>query len=290
MDWQNWWFKNRFKIILGIIFTSSFLLILLILNRPDGKLHVIFCDVGQGDGILIKTPGQQTILVDGGPDAKILSCLGSKLPFWQREIDLLILTHPEADHMVGQIEVLRRYKVNMILNTGATNNTPEYQAYLHEIELKKVAHQTIKRGQQINLGKGVGMSVLWPTDNVINVPTMNETSLVLRLYFGQFCVFLTGDAPEVVQQDLVNFNDPDLEKTCSVFKVAHHGSKTGTSEKLLEQIKPKLAVISVGKYNKFGNPTPQTIEKLSKAGISIKRTDRDGAIEVVSDGKSWYTR
>lgn len=274
---------SEIKILKEPLFWLSLFLVLLCLflfNLPDNNLHLVFCDVGQGDATLIVYK-QNQILVDGGPDQKVLSCLSQNLPFYDRRIEMVVLTHPEEDHFFGLIDVLKRYDVRYFVSNGIKKSSASF-AELEKIkEEKKVLSVLVKTGDQIKIGL-LFFSVLWPEKDYIQTKELNDSTVVLKLSFGDFEALLTGDISEKVE-NLLN-----LDKV-EVLKVAHHGSKFSTSTAFLNLVKPYLAVISVGE-NRFGHPTAEVLERLKQAGAKILRTDQIGTIEIVSDGRQWYTR
>lgn len=251
---------------------------------PDGKLHLIFCDVGQGDGILLKTPKGDEVLIDGGPDDSVLSCLGKFMPFYDRNLELMVLTHPQADHMIGLISVFERYNVEKVLRTAAINRTAGFEEFKKaEISEKSQEFQAIS-DIKINLDTNLTATILWPPPgNFASVADLNDTGIVLRVDFGQFCALLTADATINVWTQL---SAAGKLRHCYLLKVAHHGSKNATSQQFLELVSPKLAVISVGAHNRYGHPHKQVIDQLQQHGIQVLRTDQKGTVEVVSDGKN----
>lgn len=270
--------KPLFWLILGLI-----LIWVAIFHLPDNQLHLVFCDVGQGDAILIYR-GSTQILVDGGPNQKVLNCLANHLPFWDREIEMVVATHPEADHISGLVDVIERYKVKHFVINSVGKDTAVFQEFQAAVLNEETNAYFPKVGDRINLGS-LRLSVLWPQsqEKVLGATTVdretNETSIVLKLSFGEFDALLTGDIGIKTENQL---DLSDIE----VLKVAHHGSKYSTREEFLKKIQPELAVISVGK-NPWGHPTEEVIEKLSNLEIEILRTDENGEVEVISDGKSW---
>lgn len=258
----------------------------LVSGRPDGKLHINFCDVGQGDAIFLQNPQGEDILIDGGPDAKVLDCISGKMPFYDRTLELMVLSHPQADHLVGLIEVLKRFKVEKILATSATNNTAEFEAWQEAVKKEKAGKFEAKKGKVIDFGAGLKGEVLWPQD-FIYYRDVNETSQVLRITYGDFCAFLTGDA---TKNTWLSLSSAGELKQCLLLKVPHHGSKNNLDDLLLTNTKPKIAIISVGKNNHFGHPSKETLGLLEKYGVKILRTDKNGTIEIVSDGKRWWLK
>lgn len=252
-------------------------------NEGSG-LKVYFFDVGQGDSALIKTPDRQKILIDGGPSGAVVEKLGQNLPFYDKTINLMILTHPHADHLDGLVEVLKRYEVKKILATGAINSTPDYLAWLEEIKKENVPMEIAKAGQMIDFGDGSKIEILSPAEDFSGKQpdNLNNTSIVCKLIFGETSFLFTGDAEKEVE-DILIAGGADLK--ADVLKVGHHGSKNSTSQEFLEAVKPKFAVISVGKKNTFGHPNAGTLSRLEKLGAEIFRTDRGGDIIISSDGQ-----
>jgi len=262
-------------ILVGVSFYQSF--------EESKALEVDFFDVGQGDAILIKTPDHQRILIDGGPSSAVVNKLGENLPFFEKEIDLIILTHPHADHLDGLIEVLKRYEVKKILSTGVTHTTPDYLAWLEEIKNKNVPMEIARAGETLDFGGGVKMEFFYPSEDLAgkSVENLNDTSIVAKLIFGQTSFLFTGDAEMEVENELIG-GGADLK--ADVLKVAHHGSKNATSQDFLEKVQPKFAVISVGVDNQFGHPNAMTVKRLENVGVEIFRTDKDGDVKIKSDG------
>ena len=272
--------KPFFWLFLILILFGGF-----IFSLPDKQLHLIFCDVGQGDAVLISYRTTQ-ILIDGGPDNQVLNCLSKHMPFWDRQIEMVILTHPEGDHFTGLIDVLKRYNVTYFVSNGLSppsDNSGFFRELKEKSESKKIKFVTVKGKDKMKIGS-LSLLFLWPEKSYLNVDDLNDSSVVLKLSYGSFKALLTGDISEKVE-NLLNSPADGIE----VLKIAHHGSKFSTSEEFLNKIKPQLAVISVGKNN-FGHPTQEVLERLRKAGIKTLRTDKQGEIEIVSNGREWYTK
>jgi len=296
--------KNFF----GLIFILLALLVWgAVFSLPDPNLHLTFCDVGQGDAILLSHRSTQ-VLVDGGPDNKVLHCLAEKMPFWDRTVEMVILTHPQADHFTGLIDVSERYKVKQFVVNSIVNDSAGFWQFHQAVLEEEAKIYSPQAGDRIRLG-AIQFLVLWPKEKLgselvwqsphlrgepgsipehlggetLGAATysgdLNETSIVLKLSFGTFDALLTGDIGTQTE------NQIDLSDV-EVLKVAHHGSKYSTSEEFLQQIQPEMAIISVGK-NRFGHPTEEVIERISELEIKLLRTDQVGEIEVVSDGKEW---
>ncbi|MEE9324066.1 MAG: ComEC/Rec2 family competence protein [Dehalococcoidia bacterium] len=260
------------------------------LTQPPDTLRVTFLDVGQGDAILIETPSRHQILVDGGPSPLNIALeLGEALPFWDRTIDLLVLTHPDDDHVTGLVEVLKRYEVKEILDTPIAVDSPAYAEWLSLIKTKGIPRTIAQAGQEIDLGGDIQLTVLNPLAGPLEgtASDINNNSTVLRITYGDISFLLTGDIEGFTEGLLVEGNR-DLAST--VLKVAHHGSKTSTTSDFLSVVDPEIAVISVGVENPFGHPHADTLNTLE--GViedeRIYQTAQHGTIEVETDGhKLW---
>ena len=257
------------------------------------NLHVIACDVGQGDAILIQRINTQ-ILIDSGPNDSVLNCLGKYMPFWDRTIELAILTHPDKDHSGGYLNVFKTYKIKNFL-TNDLNNKLFSSQY---IELLR--NEVGGRGTEViypDIGMGIRVSLIYldilhPSQDFQSSKT-NNYSIVNILKYGNFKAIFTGDIEDVVS-DLVSTR-PELGEV-NYIKVPHHGSKNGLSEKLLQAIKPKVAVISVGRKNSYGHPHKEVLDLLrsssaiEKYKLKILRTDEIGDVEIISDSQTFWTK
>ncbi|OGF18759.1 hypothetical protein A3I35_00640 [Candidatus Falkowbacteria bacterium RIFCSPLOWO2_02_FULL_45_15] len=277
--------KQIAVIFLTIAVAASLTLaVFLYFYQPPRRLTVNFLDVGQGDGSFIQTPFGQNIIIDGGDGQKILPELGRVLPFYDRTIDLMILTHPHEDHIGGLVKILGRYRVQKILATGVVHNTPTYLAWLEAVKRKNIPLVIIDRRQEINLGPDLKMEILWPQASLLNqeIDNLNDSSIVLELIYQEQKFLFMGDAENVLTPGLSQ-GERRLSEA-DVLKVAHHGSDDATSEEFLQIVKPKTAVISVGKDNAFGHPSLRAIKRLEKLGAKIYRTDNNGWVKIISDG------
>ncbi len=248
----------------------------------EKNLKIIFLDVGQGDAILIKTPEKKNILIDGGPDKSIIYKLDQQLPFYERKIDCMILTHPDPDHLNGLVEVLKRYQVEQVFYNGVDDMDSTYLEFLKEIEEKKIKKEIVWLGKFIELD-GLKLEILFPFENLSgqSFKNDNEASMVFKLTLGQVKILLTGDATKKVEEQLIKSN---LDLKADLLKVAHHGARDATSLEFLENVKPTYAVISVGK-NRFGHPSLRVLRNLEKIKTQILRTDKLGDIIFETDGK-----
>lgn len=281
------------KAIKNSVFVLSILLFLNILAfivvfdliRSNPSLEVNFFDVGQGDTIFIESPKRHQILIDGGPGSTILEKLAGEMPFWDKTIDLIILTHPEYDHMTGLIEVLKRYKVENILWTGVVRETAEAQEWEKLIKEEEAQIKIATAGQKIIMNPGLVIEILHPFEILEGriFEDSNNTSIVSKLIFGENSFLFSGDIYKSVEKE---FLDRGIVIGSDVLKVSHHGSKTSTSEDFLKKVSPEIAVILAGKDNPYGHPHEVVLETLAKCGIKILRTDEQGDIKIISDGTS----
>lgn len=269
---------------MGIIFLTG--------QKADGLLHVNILDVGQGDAILIQTPKGKTILIDGGPDNTVIRELGEVLPFYKRTIDLIILTHPDRDHLVGLLEVVKRYKVKGALVTGVSKRDPMYESFLSFLNSKNVHVKFANAENDIEFEEDIFLDILFPDNTLLASPPIdiNETSIIFRLDYLETNALFTGDAEESTEEYMVKKYEKLDELSvlrADLLKTGHHGSKTSSTKEFLEAVMPKLAAISVGRDNKFGHPVPEVLKRLERAGAKISRTDIQGRLEFVSDGNEW---
>lgn len=256
-------------------------------TRPDGRLHVWFLDVDQGDGILIQTPSGRQALIDGGRHpALLLSELGAAMPFWDRSLDLLVLTHPDGDHMDAQIEAARRFAVGQAVTSAPAAAQEKASPWRDALALRATPLTLIHSGGWIDLGDGAALWVLWPPSMPITGEDAdNENSLVLKLVYGDFSLLLTGDAGIASETAWLASGAP---LAATVLKVGHHGSAGSTGPGFVAAVNPHLAVIQVGADNSYGHPADAVLENL--AGRTVLRTDEVGRIHVVSDGREmWVT-
>lgn len=268
----------------GIFFSQAY-------RFHDGKLHIVFCDVGQGDGIFIRTPNRTDILLDGGPDQKVLSCLSSHMEFWDRTIDLAILSHPHQDHFVGLIDVIKRYSVLSFGNEKLRNKSEGFASFQNILQQKKIVPRTLAAGSKITIGDGVVLTILAPSQEFLTKTSPNGYigesgefgSLIMLLTYKDFRAVFTSDS----QADNLSSAIGNMHHSVSLLQVPHHGSKTGLSRDILEVLGAKLAIISVGKNNRYHHPHGETLKLLRDEDMRILRTDQNGEIEIISDGKTW---
>jgi len=269
--------KKLFFIILisGLIFYS---LISVCLFIKTDYFRVIFFDVGQGDSALIITPGGKTILIDGGPDQKVLRGLGEALPFWQRKIDLLVITHAHDDHITGLIEVSSRYKIGQILYNNLNFKTPNLEALIKVLRNKKIKMLPVNAGMSFNFNNNCSLNIL-AANKELDLDE-NDYSIIAKFNCLNKKILLAGDAGVFIENKLlasgVNLNS-------DIFKISHHGSTTANSENFLKAINPLAVVVSVGLNNKFKHPATIILDRLQKMLVDIYRTDKQGTISFLAN-------
>ncbi len=270
---------------LGAIFSFEYV------KFHDGRLHLVFCDVGQGDGIFIRTPSGKNIVIDAGPDEKIINCIEGNIPFWDRKIDLAMLTHPHLDHFYGFNYIFKKYRVSYFATEKLENRSESFKNFKDSAKKANIKTNYVYAGDKFKIKDKVTLTVLGPSKDFIQRTSSQGqigesgefASLIILVSYGNFQVLTTGDSQSGGLTQALSADAKNID----VLEVPHHGSKTGISEEILSISNPGLSVISVGKNNKYGHPASYTLDLLKKFNIPILRTDKDGEIEIVSDGKTW---
>ena len=279
--------------ILIVAIISLFTLVLHdLISYNDGKLHVVVCDVGQGDAIFITTPASTQILIDGGPDRSVLNCLDKNMPFWDRSIDAIILSHPHADHLMGLIDVLDRYDIGEFYVEDVPAESKIYKLLEARLADKKLSAKVLFANEKFSEKIGFKIQIYWPRLKKIKEVDHNSTdldlnglSIISKIAYGNFTMLLTGDSNSKVLYEIAN-EVGDLD----IFMFPHHGSKTSASESFLNITKPELAIISVGENNTFGHPSKTSLGLLKNYKTQVLRTDKNGEIEIVSNGKTYLIK
>ena len=255
--------------------------------EAERNLVIHFFDVGQGDGIFFELPNHVQVLIDGGPGSGILAKLGSVMPFWDHTIDVVILTHPHADHLDGLIDVLKRYDVGMVIESGVSYVTSDYDEWNRLLAQKHVHVVYAHAGERVSLSERAVLDILYPFKDMIGARFANvhDSMVVAKLSYGSSMALFMGDAEKIIEYKLVSSG---IEIAADVLKVGHHGSKTSTTQEFLDAVRPRMAVISVGRKNRFGHPHQEVVERIKNTGISLFRTDEQGDVTLASDGKNFF--
>jgi competence protein ComEC len=277
--------KAIWLLIIGVLLTANLVVWLIFTDTSEEQFKVRFYDVGQGDAALITTPDGYNVLVDGGPNNKVSEYLNHDLPINDRSLDLVILTHPQSDHMYGLINVIKNFEVKKIITSNVSHTTSEYKLWIDTVNNQGLSLIYAKAGDTLSLGSNTNIRFNWPkTNQPQSVSDLNTASLVFTLSYNSLDILMTGDADSQVQPYDNNFD------TVEVLKVPHHGSKTALDKDFLSKINPKVSIISSGRNNRYGHPHEDLVEQLQDIKTKIFRTDQEGTIEIVSDGKIWYTQ
>src|SRR3989338_8140793 len=272
-----------FTITLGLGFTLAQDLL-----KITGELELHVLDIGQGDAIVLQTPEGHTILIDGGPGAGVLEELGDVLPFFDRTLDLLVLTHPHEDHVAGLVPVLDRFEVKGVLLSVPDYENKSYEAFLAQVAEEKIPVYFAEADRDFEFGS-VTLDVLYPFEPVSGkLENVNNASVVIRVVSGEDEILLTGDAEQEVEAELLAaWNAGELELEADILKAGHHGSRTSSTLEFLEAVDAKLMIISSGTGNDYGHPHEETLEKAADLGIEVLRTDLEGTISIVLGEPHW---
>jgi len=248
--------------------------------RASNNLEIYFLDVGQGDSELVILPGGIQVLIDGGKGNRVVQELTSILPFFDRYLDLVILSHPETDHFLGLIDVLKNYRVGAFIYNGRQGAADSWPVLIESLRDKKISAVTLAAGDRICYRENC-FNVLSPTADFLKSKETNDSSLVMELSAAGVRTLFTGDIGEKIE----NFLTKNYTLKIDILKVGHHGSKFSTGQKFLASILPRLAFIEVGK-NSYGHPTKEVLARLASIGAQIYRTDNNGTVKIVVAGDS----
>jgi competence protein ComEC len=286
---------RRFLIIFLIMLNVAVFVPPPIAVAVTGKLRVSFLDVGQGDAAVVELPDGKAIVIDAGPRTGNYDA-GERIvaPFLRRRgvprVDMLIMSHPHDDHLGGIPSVLEQFDVAEILESGQPVKSSTYRRYITDVRAEGCIVDTARSGMPILRIGNLELYVIFPTilfidsDTTHRSPNLNNTSVVIRMQYRDVSLLFTGDAEMEAEGEMVSRYGDFLH--CSLLKTGHHGSKTSSTEEFLDAVHPTYAVISVGRFNKFGHPSEDVISRLHALHAEIYRTDEEGAIIFESDGKT----
>ena len=277
---ENYKKHGLFFLVLILLFLTLLFFYLDWRNSHRGFTFAML-DVGQGDGLFIESPTGTQVLVDSGPPKKLLGKLVGMMPFFDRSIDILIITNPDTDHIGSFVDIVKNYKIGMVVEPGTYNESKTYQNLKQQITDKNIPVVLAQAGMEIDLGGGARMEILFP-DRDVSLWDTNDGSMIARVWYGETSIMLTGDASSqtekiILQKYGAEYLDSDI------LKVGHHGSRTSSSYSFVDAVSPEYAFISNGKDNKYGHPHIDTLETLAYFGAKILRTDLLGTIILSCD-------
>ena len=245
------------------------------------ELTVSFLDIGQGDSIFIESPGGTQVLVDAGPDKDVLRELGKVMPFYDRSIDVVIATHPDADHIGGIPDVLKRFKVGLYIETDLQKEGGVFDEIHRVLDEKKIRRFTVDHRSEMLVDHRVLFDILFPVVSTKGFES-NTSSIVLHIAYGDRSFMLTGDSPKRIERYLVLVYGDLLQS--DVLKAGHHGSRTSSDELFAKTVAPEYVVISAGCDNRYGHPHKEVIDLFENLGSIISRTCGEGTITFTTDG------
>lgn len=278
--------KTQWRMWVMAVLLAANAFIWYVVWREDrrGILTLTVLDVGQGDAIFIDAPSGNQMLIDAGPpDDAVVSSLGRGMPFYDRSIDLVALSHPHLDHYGGLPSVFERFRVDGFVTSGTVTDTPDFSQFERVVERASLVPIPLVAGTRIDLGLGAVLEVLAP-QIVLPAASPHEGMLVMRLVYGDTSVFLTGDMERPLERYLVAGQGKQGLHS-NVLKVGHHGSYTSSDELFLAAVDATYGVISVGAHNRYGHPKQVTLDTLERFKLTTYRTDQNGSVRVTSDGR-----
>lgn len=279
-------FKKNYRLIIvcALLLAIFFVWQAVYLEVPSKTLTVAFLNVGQGDAAYIESPVHKQMIIDGGPNGALLSEIGKLMPWYDRYIDVIMVTNPDVDHYGGFIDLLKRYQVGLVIEAGTVGAAPSYKIFEDLIAQKNIKKISARRGQSIDLGGGAHFDILFPDRDISKLST-NNGSTIGQLVYGGSTVMFTGDAPIDTEEYVVLLDSTRIKS--DILKTGHHGSKTSASESFVAAVAPQYGVISAGLNNSYGHPHQETLDLFKKFNIKTLITFNLGTIIFKSDGQKF---
>jgi competence protein ComEC len=269
--------------LISVLAISTTALFHALFQEERSVLTVSFLDVGQGDAIFVEAPSGRSMLIDAGKGRSVLRSLGEVLPWYDRSIDVVVATHPDADHIGGIPAIVERYRVkHLILSSVRDTEGSDMRALEQVAEKARLTPRIVERGDVIDLGGGTYAEILFPDRNIPGVET-NTGAIVMRIVYGETAFLLSSDVPQNIETYLTLLDGKDLK--ADVLKVGHHGSRTSSAPMFVGYTQPRFAVLSRGCGNSYGHPHEEVTELFARFEIETLDTCKDGTISFVSDGR-----
>lgn len=282
---------NTVLILFGFVIFLGFSCVILSFgnSNKDDLAHVYMLNVGQGDSFLIESANGHQMLIDGGRDTKVLTELQKVMPTGDKSIDIVIATHPDADHIGGLESVISRYDVGIFLTSDVMTDTKVFKSLFQKLSDENIPSYYVRRGMNISMEKNLptDFKILFPDRETTNWET-NSASVVGRLQIGNRSMLLTGDSPISIEKFLTKALPQDID--VDILKLGHHGSKTSSSEIFLRATSPDLALISAGVNNRYGHPNIDVVNRLKSLGIPFISTQDKGTVSLSTDGTKWFVK
>ncbi|MFA7216481.1 MAG: MBL fold metallo-hydrolase [Candidatus Paceibacterota bacterium] len=273
----------KWYLLIFLVFISFFLWYVAVNENREGFLTVSFLNVEQGDSIFIESPTGVQVVIDGGPNKFIMREISKQIPWYDRSLDAIIITHPDKDHYEGFASLLDKYSVKVVIEAGASSETQSYTFLEKKIADKKIPKVLARRGQIVDIGGGAYIEILFP-DRDISGLNSNDGSIVSKLVYGNTSVMLTGDSPQSIENYLISLDKGGLDS--DILKAGHHGSRTSSSDLFVSAVSPEYTIISAEKNSRYGHPHKEVLDILEKYKTEILATYELGTITFISDGNN----
>ncbi|OGK31047.1 hypothetical protein A3F29_02455 [Candidatus Roizmanbacteria bacterium RIFCSPHIGHO2_12_FULL_33_9] len=283
---------SKRSVVTTILIALLFVFFSSIKSYLNSDSFVVFCDIGQGDAAYIRLANKTDVLIDAGPDRKILQCLGKYMPFFDKTIELAFISHPQKDHFGGFEHILDRYSIDLLILNPLNNKALSYQKLLEKLDQKKVKLKSLYSGDVIDLNEAK-IHIYWPEKSYIEKNiykttginsefsvsdvflNLNKYSYVFNFEMNNKSILFTGDIDKEISNKISS-----LLGQVDILKVPHHGSKNGATKKFIDKVKPKMSIITVGKNNSYGHPNKEILDLLNNINTQIRRTAVDGNIVI----------